>query len=217
MIKRATTEIREVFYPNREATSQLHKLIPDSKEYRICKVFLEVPELYYHIPVWLQKCSTLDSAELSLVHFSDQELCICKEWGIYEIPSRKRIDEFRSKLKRKRISVIVEVLEEVKKPFSIANFGYTELGSQDFVEFGCRVSLFVLLEHYDISPELKYCFNEDGKYAILKLEYSNGIRSLLKGLPIPYEEGDIFYSLSVLKKEVRAEIGTFIRTYLKSK
>lgn len=217
MIKRATTEVREVFYPNREATEQLHKVIPNSKEYRICKVFLEVPILYYHIPVYLQTHSVLNRRDLSLVHFSDQELCICKEWGIYEIPSRKRMDEFKAKLKRKRISVIVEVLEEVKKPISIASFGYIELGSEDFVEFGCRVSLFVLLEHYDISPELKYCLNEDGKYAILNLEYSNGIRSLLRGLPIPYEEGDIFYSFNVLKKEVRSEIGTIIRTYLKSK
>jgi hypothetical protein len=40
---------------------------------------------------------------------------------------------------------------------------------------------------------------------------------LLRGLPIPYEEGDIFYSLSVLNKEVRAEIATFIRIYQKSK
>jgi ABC-type multidrug transport system fused ATPase/permease subunit len=105
---------------------------------------------------------------------------------------------------------IVEVLEEVKKPISIASFGYIELESEDFVEFGCRVCLFVLLEHYDISPELKYCLNEDGKYAILNLEYSNAIRSLLRGLPIPYEEGDIFYSFNVLKKEVRSEIGTII-------
>lgn len=38
MSKRETKEIREVFYPNREATKTLHTLIPDYKEYRICKV-----------------------------------------------------------------------------------------------------------------------------------------------------------------------------------
>jgi hypothetical protein len=64
MIKRATTEIREVFYPNREATEQLHKVIPNSKEYRICKVFLEVPILYYHIPVYLQTHSVLNRRDL---------------------------------------------------------------------------------------------------------------------------------------------------------
>lgn len=217
MIKRATTEIREVFFPNREATSQLHKLIPDSKEYRICKVFLEVPKLYYHIPVWLQKCSALDSAELSQVHFSDQELCICKEWGIYEIPSRKRIDEFRTKFKRKRISVIVEVLEVMKNTYSVVDLfgGFIEPGASDQVDVACRVSLFILLEHYDISPELKYRLNEDGKYAIVDIVYPKGM-STFSWLP-QYEVGNRFYSFNVLKKEVRVEIGTIIRTYLKSK
>jgi len=57
--------------------------------------------------------------------------------------------------------------------------------------------------------------NEDGKYAIVDIVYLKGM-STFSWLP-QYEVGNRFYSFNVLKKEVRTEIGTIIRTYLKSK
>ena len=68
MLNRTTKGIREVFYPNREATKTLHTLIPDYKEYRICKVYLEIPVLYIDIPDFCPTYVELTNAEKTNVH-----------------------------------------------------------------------------------------------------------------------------------------------------
>ena len=148
MSNRTTREIREVFYLNWEATKTLHTLIPDYKEYRICKVYLEIPVLYIDIPDFCPTYvkltneeknkrplfkrlfgskmddyhvlySVTDMGKYKRIHFSDNVLCICKNDGGYEIPNREKIDEFKSKFtSQKDWSVEIEVGKKSNDSYS---------------------------------------------------------------------------------------------------
>ena len=196
-----------MFYPNWEATKTLHTLIPDYKEYRICKVYLEIPVLYIDIPDFCPTYVELTNAEKNKrplfkrlfgskmddyhvlysvsdmgkykqIHFSDNVLCICKDYRVYEILNRENIDEFKSKFTTKKDwSVEIEVGKKSNDSYSKSAKSLSELPGihihminlyQDYHD--CKIRLYVALDKYTISPDLDYELDENGEYAILTME-----------------------------------------------
>ena len=238
MLKRETKEIREVFYPNREATKTLHTLIPDYKEYRICKVYLEIPVLYIDIPDFCPTYVELTNAEKNKrplfkrlfgskmddyhvlysvsdmgkykqIHFSDNLLCICKNYGVYEIPNREKIDEFKSKFTKKDWSVEIEAGKKSNDSYSKSvNFliklgAMVELYEEGLDYHDCKIRLYVALDKYTISPDFDYELDKDGEYAILTLELPKSI------LCSDTQEGKCYYKLDRLTKEGQMKFEEF--------
>lgn len=238
MLKRETKEIREVFYPNREATKTLHTLIPDYKEYRICKVYLEIPVLYIDIPDFCPTYVELTNAEKNKrplfkrlfgskmddyhvlysvsdmgkykqIHFSDNVLCICKNYGVYEIPNREKIDEFKSKFTKKDWSVEIEAGKKSNDSYSKSvNFliklgAMVELYEEGLDYHDCKIRLYVALDKYTISPDFDYELDKDGEYAILTLELPKSI------LCSDTQEGKCYYKLDRLTKEGQMKFEEF--------
>lgn len=239
MLNRTTKGIREVFYPNREATKTLHTLIPDYKEYRICKVYLEIPVLYIDIPDFCPTYVELTNAEKNKrplfkklfgskmddyhvlysvrdmgkykqIHFSDNVLCICKSYGVYEIPNREKIDEFKSKFMKKDWSVEIEIGKKSNDSYSKAAKSLSELPGIhiEMIEFNldyhdCKIRLYVALDKYTISPDFDYELDEDGEYAILTLELPKSI------LCQDGSEGKCYYTLDKLTVKSRKKFEEF--------
>lgn len=239
MLNRTTKEIREVFYPNWKATKTLHTLIPDYKEYRICKVYLEIPVLYIDIP---DLCPTYveltneeknkrplfkrlfgnkmddyhvlysvsDMGKYKQIHFSDNVLCICKSYGVYEIPNREKIDEFKSKFTTpKDWSVEIEVGKKSNDSyckdinFLIEIGANVEVYEEGLDYYDCKIRLYVALDKYTISPDLDYELDEDGEYAILTLELPESI------LCQDGSEGKCYYTLDKLTVKSRKKFEEF--------
>jgi len=238
MLNRTTKEIREVFYPNREATKTLHTLIPDYKEYRICKVYLEIPVLYIDIPDFCPTYVELTNAEKNKrplfkrlfgskmddyhvlysvsdmgkykqIHFSDNVLCICKNYGVYEIPNREKIDEFKSKFTKKDWSVEIEAGKKSNDSYSKSvNFliklgAMVELYDEGLDYHDCKIRLYVALDKYTISPDFDYELDKDGEYAILTLELPKSI------LCSDTQEEKCYYKLDRLTKEGQMKFEEF--------
>ena len=238
MLNRTTKEIREVFYPNWKATKTLHTLIPDYKEYRICKVYLEIPVLYIDIPDFCPTYveltneeknkrplfkrlfgskmddyhvlySVSDMGKYKQIHFSDNVLCICKSYRVYEIPNRENIDDFKSKFMKKDWSVEIEIGKNSNDSYSKSvNFliklgAMVELYEEGIDYHDCKIRLYVALDKYTISADFDYELDKDGEYAILTLELPENI--LCSGT----QEGKCYYTLDKLTKESRMKFEEF--------
>ena len=144
------------------------------------------------------------------IHFSDNVLCICKSYGVYEIPNREKIDEFKSKFMKKDWSVEIEIGKKSNDSYSKGAKSLSELPGIhiEIIEFyqdyhDCKIRLYVALDKYTISPDYDYELDKDGEYAILTLELPENI--LCSGT----QGGKCYYTLDKLTKESRMKFEEF--------
>lgn len=151
-----------------------------------------------------------DMGKYKQVQFSDNVLCVSKEYRNYEILNRERIDEFKSKFTKKDWSVEIEVGKKSNDSYSKGVKSLSELPGihihmiNFYLDYhDCKIRLYVALDKYAISPDFGYELDKDGEYAILTLELPESI------LCSDTQEGKCYYKLDRLTKEGQMKFEEF--------